>query len=179
MIEHRKILVVGTSCTGKTTLAGRLKEKLNLPHFDLDEMHWLPGWKNRSKAEMNHLIKSQIIVLDEWILSGNYTTAGRDTFWKDVQTIIWLDLPLHIILGRYVKRTYRRIRYKEPCCNGNVETFENAIFTKEILLKYILKAHFFTRRPVYKKWIKNEMQDKQWIVCKSKGDVERLVNQSS
>ena len=179
MIEHRKILVVGTSCTGKTTLATRLKSKLNLPHFDLDEMHWLPGWKNRSKAEMAHLIKTQITVLDAWIVSGNYTTAGRDTFWQDAQTIIWLDLPLHIILGRYVKRTYRRIKYKEECCNGNVETLGNAIFTREILLGYILKSHFITRRPKYLQWMNHEMRDKQWIVCKSPKEVEKLLNQSS
>jgi adenylate kinase family enzyme len=43
MITHSKILIVGTSCTGKTTLGKRLNEKLNLPHFDLDDMHWLAG----------------------------------------------------------------------------------------------------------------------------------------
>jgi adenylate kinase family enzyme len=176
MIKHNKILIVGTSCTGKTTLGKRLTEKLELPHFDLDDMHWLPGWKNRPKDEMAHLIKTQITVLDAWIVTGNYTSDGRNTFWKDAQTIIWLDLPLHIILQRYVKRTYRRIRYKELCCNGNIETLGNAIFTRKILLGYILKSHFFTRRPKYNRWMTNEMQEKQWIVCKTKADVERLVN---
>jgi adenylate kinase family enzyme len=175
MIDYQKILVVGTPCTGKTTLAKILGAQMHIKSIDLDDLHWLPGWQERPKEELRHKIETEIIPLDQWIVSGNYTTAGRNNIWKEAQTVIWLDLPLSTILYRYVKRTYWRIRYKEECCNGNFETLRDAVFSKEILLKYILRSHFVTRRPVYKRWMKNEMRNKQWIVCKSQSDVDQLT----
>ena len=174
MIQSRKILIVGTSCTGKTTLAAELAKKMGIVNIDLDDLHWLPDWKMRSKAEMKALIRSEIMPRPQWIVSGNYTTAGRDSIWKEAETIIWLDYPLHFILGRYVKRTYRRIVTKEPCCNGNIETLSNAVFTKEILLRYILSSHF-GRRPLYKSWMNGEMSDKQWIVLKGQEEADELL----
>lgn len=179
MIHHQKILVVGTPCTGKTTLAKKLGDQMKIIHFDLDDLHWLPGWQERPKDELRIKIETEIMPLDQWIASGNYTTAGRNNIWQEAQTVIWLDLPLSVILKRYVMRTYRRIRYKEPCCNGNIETLKDAVFTKEILLKYILRSHFVTRRPVYKRWMENEMRNKQWIVCKSQSDVDQLAMSAS
>ena len=151
-----------------------LSKELNIHHQDLDEMHWLPGWKSQPKEVLGQMIQDEIISLPEWIVTGNYTTAGRDSIWKDAQTIIWLDYRLPMILKRYVQRTYRRIRDKEEVCNGNVETLRNAIFTEEILLRYILKSHF-TRRPLYKDWMTGEMRDKQWIVLKNQTEAEELI----
>ena len=169
-----RILVVGTSCTGKTTLAGQIGVSLALPHIDLDDLHWLPGWKMRSKEEMRMLIGQKILRQPEWVVSGNYTTAGRDTVWQDANTVIWLDYGLPLILSRYIKRTARRLRTKEPCCNGNVETWRSAVFTREILLRYILRSHFH-RRPLYKRWMRDEFSDKQWIVLKKPGEANALL----
>lgn len=172
---NEKIMVVGTSCTGKSTLAAQIGERLQMTHFDLDELHWMPNWETRPAPELRQILFERVLPLSRWVLSGNYTTAGRDNIWRDVQTLIWLDLSLFTTLKRYVKRTYRRIRYKELCCNGNIETLRSSIFTHEILLKYILKAHFFTRRPLYKRWMKNEMHDKHWIVLRSPKEVEAFL----
>ena len=40
----RRILIVGNSGGGKSTLAQKLGEKLTLPIVHLDVLFWKPGW---------------------------------------------------------------------------------------------------------------------------------------
>jgi adenylate kinase family enzyme len=43
----RRIHVVGTSGSGKTTLARQIAERLDIPHVELDALHWEPHWTKR------------------------------------------------------------------------------------------------------------------------------------
>jgi len=40
----RRLHVVGTTCSGKSTLAARLAEVLQDPVVELDALNWQPGW---------------------------------------------------------------------------------------------------------------------------------------
>ncbi|HHE71902.1 MAG TPA: hypothetical protein ENL34_06450 [Chloroflexi bacterium] len=37
------MIVIGTSCSGKTTFAAQLAEALGIPHIELNRLHRLPG----------------------------------------------------------------------------------------------------------------------------------------
>ena len=37
-----RVVVVGTTCSGKTTYAGRLARALGAQHVELDALYWLP-----------------------------------------------------------------------------------------------------------------------------------------
>ena len=39
-----RINVVGTSGCGKSTVAKRIAERLNVPYIQLDELYWKPNW---------------------------------------------------------------------------------------------------------------------------------------
>ena len=43
----QRMVIIGATGSGKTTLGRRVAQKLRLPLVDLDELHWLPGWKAR------------------------------------------------------------------------------------------------------------------------------------
>ena len=40
----QRIVVIGTTGSGKTTLAKALSARLNLPHVEMDAIHWGPNW---------------------------------------------------------------------------------------------------------------------------------------
>ena len=52
-----KIVVVGQG--GKSTLSRALSKKLNLPYIELDAIHHLPNWRERSAEDF----KNQIAIM--------------------------------------------------------------------------------------------------------------------
>ena len=41
----RRIVVIGNTCAGKSTLAAGLAKKLSVPFVDLDALYWEPNWR--------------------------------------------------------------------------------------------------------------------------------------
>ena len=41
-----RIVVIGASGAGKTTLARWIAGQLGLPHIELDAINWQPGWRD-------------------------------------------------------------------------------------------------------------------------------------
>ena len=51
----KRIMVVGCPGSGKSTMAIRIAQKLDLPVVHLDQIHYAPGWQERTKAEKMQL----------------------------------------------------------------------------------------------------------------------------
>ena len=45
----RKIIITGTTCTGKTTLGKKMSKEFLIPQIDLDDLHFLPNWVEKRK----------------------------------------------------------------------------------------------------------------------------------
>ena len=41
--DLRRIVVIGSSCSGKTTLAKQIAGELGIQHIELDAIHWMPS----------------------------------------------------------------------------------------------------------------------------------------
>ena len=41
---NKRIVVVGTTSSGKSTLASQLAEKIGADFIELDALHWEPNW---------------------------------------------------------------------------------------------------------------------------------------
>ena len=61
-------------------------------------------------------------------------------------TVVWLDLPIHVWLPRLVRRTVRRIRGREEIWNGNRESLRGAVWGRDALIPYALRSHRSRRR---------------------------------
>ena len=146
----KKIVIVGTSSSGKTTLAIKLSKKFKANCCDQDELFWLPGWKRRPIEEFRALVV-QAVMRDSWIVSGNYSVV-RDIVWEDADTIIWLDYSLFRCLYQGVKRALQNIFMKKVFCNGNRESFSQLFCSRYSIIWWITKSHFIKRRR-YKKLI--------------------------
>jgi adenylate kinase family enzyme len=52
----RKVLVIGSGGSGKSTFASRLRELLQLEVIHLDKIYWHPGWVETPKAEWLNIV---------------------------------------------------------------------------------------------------------------------------
>lgn len=120
----KRIVVVGTTGTGKTTMAQRLADRLRLPHVELDALHWGPNW-TEAPREIFRARVTGALHGDAWVVDGNYGKV-RDLVWSRADTVIWLDYPLWLILWRLASRTTRRVIARETLWNGNRETLRGA-----------------------------------------------------
>ncbi|QOD61124.1 AAA family ATPase [Polaribacter haliotis] len=170
----RKIIITGTTCTGKTTLGRKLAKELSIIQIDLDDLHFLPNWVEKEKEIFVKDVNKEIQKYDEWIVSGSYQSLLKDTVWQEANTIIWLDYPLNLIIRRYFIRTYRRVFLKEKCCGENYETLAKT-FSKESLFLWIFKTYWHRKRRM-KDWKSTLFSHKKWIVLESPKEEKTLKN---
>ncbi len=135
----RRILIVGTSCSGKSTFARELSAALGHHLIDSDELAWQPRWQPTPKDEYQKILRENI-AKEPWIFAGNIG-ALEDHLVEKANAIIWLDYPFWIIFGRGLRRTLSRIVLRKSCCNGNHETMRQAFFSKQSVLYWICKSH--------------------------------------
>jgi adenylate kinase family enzyme len=140
-----KIAVIGTTCSGKTTVAKRLAEHHGVPHVELDALHWGPSWSEPS-AENFRARAEQALATDGWIADGGYHGKLGDLVLERSELVVWLDPPLPTILGRLWVRTLRRIRDGEELWGGNRETWRGAFLSRDSLFLWALRTHRPRRR---------------------------------
>ena len=105
-----KIHIIGCSGTGKTYLAKKLSNKYNIPHYDLDNIHWDNSSEKygiKTKVEKRDKLLQNILEKDSWIIEGIYYKWLEQSF-KDADIIYILDLPKYIYKFRIIKRFIKR-----------------------------------------------------------------------
>jgi adenylate kinase family enzyme len=140
----QRIVVIGTTCAGKTTLARTLADRLRVPHIELDALHWGPGWEALPTETFRSTV-AEALSGEAWTTDGNYSKA-RDIIWGRADTLVWLDYPFPIIFWRLITRTLRRVITREVLWNGNHETWKGAFFSRDSLFLWAIQSHARRRK---------------------------------
>ena len=118
-----KIMIIGSGGAGKSTLARKLGEKLNIEVFHLDSLLWRPNWEMVSREEQRE-IQNDLIKKEQWIIDGNYG-GTMDVRLEAADTIIFMDFPRVICLYRAVKRYFQyRGKSRPDMVEGNDERLD-------------------------------------------------------
>ena len=102
----RRILVLGRTGSGKTTLARELAAVVGVPHVELDALYFGPQFSTVPLPLLRERT-SAAIAGDRWVTDGN-KSAVRDLVWPRADTVVWLDYPLAVSLWRLGKRALWR-----------------------------------------------------------------------
>jgi adenylate kinase family enzyme len=145
-----RVVIIGTSCAGKTIFARSLADVLNSPHVELDAFFWNANWVQKATEEFRALT-AQAIVQDRWVMDGNYGVA-RDLVWSRATVVIWLNYNLPLVLWRALTRTIHRVVTRRELFSGNRESLRQAFFSRESIIWWIITT-FHARRKNYRNLI--------------------------
>ena len=137
----RRINVIGTSGTGKTTFSRALASVLGISCHEMDRMFWQPGWTASDEDEFLARVK-EAVSGERWILDGNYNRA-TPIKWATVECVVWLDYPFHRTLRHAVSRAFRRSVTQEEIWpgTGNRESLRKNFFSRDSVLLWTLKTY--------------------------------------
>lgn len=140
----QRIVVVGTSGSGKTTLARQIAQRLQIPHVELDALHWEPNWTEADTAHFRARV-ALAIAGERWALDGNYSKV-RDLVWARATTVVWLDYSLPLVMWRIISRTLVRSLRREELWNGNRESFRQSFLSRDSVIVWSFTTYHRRRR---------------------------------
>ena len=126
-----RIVIVGVTGSGKTTLARAVSARTGVPHVEMDALHWEPNWRMADLDVFRARISAALSGKD-WVVEGNYSKA-RDLVWPRADQLVWLDYPLSLVMAWLVRRTARRVFKRELLWGTNRERLRDHLLSKDSL----------------------------------------------
>jgi adenylate kinase family enzyme len=160
-----RIVVIGSSCAGKSTFARELASARGCALIELDHLYWGPDWKPKPPGEFLRLVQ-EAAAGEAWVAAGNYSLA-REAFWSRATTIVWLDLDLPRVFWRGLRRTVSRAASGEDLFHGNRESFRRSFFSRESILWWILSTHGRRRREFTALRASSDYAQLQWFQART------------
>lgn len=175
----RKVNVVGTSGSGKSTFSSKLADALGCDHIEMDALFWKPNWQESNDEELFNKIRGALNG-PSWVLDGNYNRT-RQVKWQDVDTVVWIDYSLPRTLYQAATRAIKR------CCSGqelwpntgNRETFKKSFFSRNSILLWTLKTYHSNQKRYLADMANPEYQHIEFIRLQTPDEAKRLLSQLS
>ena len=162
-----KIIVIGSSGAGKTTLAKNLSVALGIAHTELDSIFHLKNWQPLDTNEFQARVE-EITNEPEWIICGNYfNKLGGEDYFSKADTIIWCDYSFPLVFSRLLSRTLKRTITKQELWNENKESFVTNFFSKESVLLWMMHTWNEQNRRYAKIFEENNLTGTQLIRLRS------------
>ena len=115
----KRVVVVGVTSSGKSTLAEKLARRFGLHYIELDALHWEPNWQSAPLEVFRQRVE-KAVQAEKWIVAGNYHTV-RDLIWPNAEAIFWLDYSLCRVFWQLTRRTFKRWWTQELLWGSNHE----------------------------------------------------------
>jgi adenylate kinase family enzyme len=167
----KRILVIGSGGSGKSTFATRLGQLLDLEVDHLDKFYWRAGWVEPPREEWLQTV-TELINRDSWIIDGNYG-GTLDVRIQRCDTIVFLDLPRVLCVWRILKRN---LRYRR---GGRPDMAEGC--REKLDLKFVSWVWNYSRRsrPRVVQLIREHEDGKRIVWLRSKAEVRRFLSEQA
>ena len=165
----QRVLVIGSGGSGKSTVAAKLGELLNLEVNHLDKFYWRAGWVKPAPDEWVKTV-TELVNRDSWVIDGNYS-GTLELRLQRADTIVFLDLPRALCMWRIVKRffVYR---------NGNRPDIAEGCQEKLDLefVSWVWNYHRRSRPKIIKR-LQAHANGKQIFWLRSRDEVKRFLSE--
>ena len=168
-----RVVIIGPSCSGKTTMARRVAAILQAPHIELDAIHWLPGWQERENDEFRELTQ-EAVAADRWVVDGNYAMV-RDIVWPRATTVVWLNYSFPVVLWRAFRRTLIRSVSRQTIFSENKETIRRSFFSRESILLWVFTTYRLRRKQFRAIFDDRDCSEVEFIELRSQRDADQFL----
>ena len=137
----KKINVIGTTGSGKSTFSKALSEKLGYSCIHMDQLFWKPNWEQATDDEFISKVLAAVSG-ETWVLDGNYSRANQIK-WENADMVIWLDYSYLRTFIQLLKRTIARVLTRKELWpqTGNRESFRKSFMSKESIFVWFFKSY--------------------------------------
>lgn len=148
----KRIHIIGSVGSGKTTLAKELSKKLDIPYYELDNVVWIrhkSGDIRRTEVEREEYLNS-ILQSESWIIEGVHNENWVSNCFKNADLIIYLDPNYQIRTYRIVKRFIKqKLRLEKSNYKPTLEIFIK-MFKWNRHFEEVGKVNFFNKYGLHK-----------------------------
>ena len=167
----RRVLIAGTSGSGKTTFAARVAHELGIPHVEIDSLFHGPDWTPRESFETDVRKFSEG---PRWVTEWQYGVV-RDVLAQRADLLVWLDLTRATVMYQVTRRTLRRRLHHEVLWNGNVEPPLKTIFTDgQHIVRWAWKTHDKTALKIAT--LQEQLPELPIVRLRSRSDARRWLH---
>jgi adenylate kinase family enzyme len=167
--KPKKIHIIGSVGSGKTTLAKNLSTKLNIPFYELDNVVWKrnkSGDIRRTEEEREKYLHS-ITHSETWIIEGVHNEDWVDSSFQNAELIIYLDTKYSIRTYRIIKRfVLQKLGLEKSNYNPTINIFFK-MFKWNRHFEEVGKPNFFNKFGIY---------SEKLLVVTNKKSIENYFN---
>ena len=165
----QKIAIIGNGGGGKSTLARRLGQELNLPVYSVDDFAWQPGWQPTSEEDMLG-VHGEWLSQSSWIIDGWGSWNLIEQRFGDADMVVFVDFPLKLHYWWAAKRQLRAVLglspgWPPPGCRASTITYR--------LFKTLWNVHH-KLRPRLIRLVSDGSLSQRTVVLESPADLGRL-----
>lgn len=173
----RRVSVVGSSGSGKTSVARRIAVALDVPHIELDALHWGPDWAQASADELRARVAAATSG-DAWVVDGNYQSKIGTLVWERADTVVWVNPPRWRVMGQAVSRTVRRAATRQELWSGNRESWRGLQFWRgeDSILWWAWTSYGRTAERYEAAMQSGPFSDLSWHRLRTRRDIERFLD---
>ena len=173
----QRISVVGSSGSGKSTVARQLATGLGIPHVELDALHWGPDWDAASPEQLRERTEAATSG-ETWVIDGNYQSKIGELVWERADTVVWLNPPRWRAMAQVLRRTVRRAATGQELWNGNRESWAGLKFWRgeESILWWAWHSYRPTQERYAAAMTRSTAHRVEWHRLRTRRDVARFLD---
>ena len=145
-----RIAVVGTSGSGKSTMAKRLATALGSTHIEIDAINWQAGFRDLNTHDPEEFKRriAAAVAADAWVTDGNYGANAGPLILGRATHLIWLDYDRPVVMRRVIWRSFLRAALRQELWpgTGNRETFTQWFRDKDHPIRWAWRTHAYRRK---------------------------------
>lgn len=175
--QVKRINIVGTSGSGKSYFGRSLANKISAKFIGVDELFWLPNWQARGDEDFFNLLENELDC-ESWVLDGNYHKT-EFIKWKNVDAIIWIDLPFWRNFQQVFIRSLKRCISKKEIWpgSGNYESFSQTFFSKHSILWWMIRSYSKNKEYFEKRFQDADLKHIKIVRLRSRGEMKQFLEE--